>query len=185
MWIYVYGIYDVRYKLIGSWFVLLTSGWAVFSLCRCKCGFCEVGLLVDPMECHCCHEIKECGLALEDKLVLDEVGSKPKCVTLHPGFNPCCLSKWSLRVAGSKLRIPGKKALAKEEYVEYLFSQIFESILSFDTDRGVILVETNIALNKIWIILVHRGSYWSNHKCQIQGYRAHGNRKLIDGLKTV
>ena len=62
-----------------------------FSLRRCKYGFCKVGLLVNPLECHCCHEIEECDQALEDKFVVDEVGSKPICVTLHPGFLPCCL----------------------------------------------------------------------------------------------
>ena len=36
-----------------------------------------------------------------------------KCITEHPGFQPVCLEKWSLRLAGSKY-----KTKAKQHYRE-------------------------------------------------------------------
>ena len=31
-----------------------------------------------------------------------------KCITQHPGFNPVCLQKWSLRLAAGKFKKKGK-----------------------------------------------------------------------------
>ena len=47
--------------------------------------------------------------ALEDDRVCSEVGEVLGCITLHPGFIACCLSKWSLRLAGTRYKTKQKK----------------------------------------------------------------------------
>ncbi|KAL9977679.1 hypothetical protein ACROYT_G015111 [Oculina patagonica] len=63
---------------------------------RCKCGRCSSHLLPNP------NEIEECVSCLSSDIVLEEVGSKPNCVTEHPGFSQVCLQRWSLRLAADK-----------------------------------------------------------------------------------
>jgi hypothetical protein len=65
---------------------------------------------VNEKEAQCCHEIEGCLEALKAELVMEEVGSVPHCITLHPGFGSVCLAPWSLRQSGSKFRkIDGRK----------------------------------------------------------------------------
>ena len=71
---------------------------------RCKCGNCHLDFLQNAMECQCCQEIDECKESLSSELVLCEVDSTPNCVILHPGFDPVCLNRWSLRSAAAKYR---------------------------------------------------------------------------------
>ncbi len=69
-----------------------------------------VDLLVTEKEAQCCQEIEGCIEALKSELVVQEVGSVPHCITLHPGFGSVCLAPWSLRQAGRKFRkLDGRK----------------------------------------------------------------------------
>ena len=43
-----------------------------------------------------------------ESMVIEEVDSKPKCVTEHPGFCQVCLQKWSLRLAADKYKTKNK-----------------------------------------------------------------------------
>ncbi|XP_028514670.1 uncharacterized protein LOC114574981 [Exaiptasia diaphana] len=70
----------------------------------CKCGNCNRTHLENINECFCCLEIDECVRALSDKLVLEDTSEPPCCITLHPGFSPVCLEKWSLRTAAAKYK---------------------------------------------------------------------------------
>ena len=62
-------------------------------------------------EYFCCTEIEDCMEALkEDDVLQDSADSSPPfCVTLHPGFRPVCLEKWSLRYAAGKFKTRQKK----------------------------------------------------------------------------
>ena len=62
-------------------------------------------------EYFCCTEIKDCMEALKEDDVLQDSAdsSPPPCVTLHPGFRPVCLEKWSLRYAAGKFKTRQKK----------------------------------------------------------------------------
>ena len=42
------------------------------------------------------------------EIVLQEVGTKPNCVTEHPGFGQVCLQRWSLRLAADKYKTKDK-----------------------------------------------------------------------------
>ena len=77
---------------------------------RCKCGNCSRDVLSNPNECLCCCEIDECGQALVSEQVLNDVGQDAclKCITEHPGFDPVCLQKWSLRMAADKYKTKNK-----------------------------------------------------------------------------
>jgi hypothetical protein len=77
---------------------------------RCKCGNCSRSDLSNPNECLCCCEIEECAQALISEQVLNDVGQDAhlKCITEHPGFDPICLQKWSLRMAADKYRTKSK-----------------------------------------------------------------------------
>ena len=48
---------------------------------------------------------------MKSDLVLQDIGSDVEltCVTEHPGFQPVCLQKWSLRLAAGKYKTKGKK----------------------------------------------------------------------------
>ena len=77
-------------------------------LFRCKCGGCKSEYLQNPNEFQCCLEIEECVECLSSQIVVEEVGTKPKCVTQHPGFRQVCLQKWSLRLAADKYKTRNK-----------------------------------------------------------------------------
>ena len=48
---------------------------------------------------------------MKSDLVLGDLatGITLKCITEHPGFNPVCLQKWSLRLATAKFKTKGKQ----------------------------------------------------------------------------
>ena len=49
---------------------------------------------------------------MSSELVLQDTNAETlKCITQHPGFNPVCLQKWSLRMAADQF-----KTKAKERY---------------------------------------------------------------------
>jgi len=77
----------------------------------CQCGNCDLQFLQNISECYCCFELEGCVEALTSDLVLQDLpeGAKLTCITQHPGFNPVCLQKWSLRLASHKYRTKGKK----------------------------------------------------------------------------
>ena len=87
----------------------LRSIYCILFYARCTCGGCRAELLQNAMQCQCCKEIDACEAALNNELVLREVGESPRCVTLHPGFKQVCLEVWSLRLAGRKYRKIDKK----------------------------------------------------------------------------
>ena len=89
----------------------LTHQFALFMFCRCKCGNCSVLLLQNISECYCCSELEGCLESTKTDLVLLDIGVDVtlKCVTQHPGFNPVCLQKWSLRLAAGKFKTKGKQ----------------------------------------------------------------------------
>eukprot|EP00795_Rhopilema_esculentum_P015952 gene15952-7282_t len=62
----------------------------------CVCGNCHTEFLVNPKECQCCQEMDMCKLALNEFQVVEELGQAPQCITVHPGFNPVCLTRWAL-----------------------------------------------------------------------------------------
>ena len=53
-------------------------------------------------------EIDECMECLSSDIVVEEVGTKPKCITQHPGFSQVCLQKWSLQLAADKYKTKNK-----------------------------------------------------------------------------
>ena len=89
----------------------LTHQFALFMFCRCKCGNCSVLLLQNISECYCCSELEGCLESTKTDLVLLDIGADVtlKCVTQHPGFNPVCLQKWSLRLAAGKFKTKSKQ----------------------------------------------------------------------------
>ena len=93
----------IDHKIHAS--LLLTAGWISH---RCKCGRCNAELLQNPNEFMCCFEIEECVESLSSEIVLQEVGTKPNCVTKHPGFSQVCLQRWSLRLAADKYKTKDK-----------------------------------------------------------------------------
>ena len=75
---------------------------------RCKCGRCNSQYLQNPNKFQCCAEIAECVECQSHEMVIEEVGKKPDCVTLHPGFSQVCLQRWSLRLAADKYKTKNK-----------------------------------------------------------------------------
>lgn len=71
---------------------------------RCKCGNCNVALLQNISECYCCCELEGCEESIKSDLVLRDLAPDVNltCITQHPGFQPVCLQKWSLRLAADK-----------------------------------------------------------------------------------
>ena len=51
------------------------------------CVRCKSEYLQNPNEFECCLEIEECVECLSSQIVVEEFGTKPKCVTKHPGFS--------------------------------------------------------------------------------------------------
>ena len=54
---------------------------------------------------------------MKSDLVLQDLGSDVEltCVTEHPGFQPVCLQKWSLRLAAGKYKTKGKQTYRQTE----------------------------------------------------------------------
>lgn len=78
---------------------------------RCSCGNCRRESLQNLSECYCCQELDGCTESMSSDQVMEDVPSDEtlKCVTQHPGFNAVCLQKWSLRMAGERVRTKDKK----------------------------------------------------------------------------
>jgi hypothetical protein len=54
-------------------------------------------------ECICCQELSEVQLKCQQ--VLDfELGEKPTCICIHPGFQPVCLNLWNLQAVFNEYR---------------------------------------------------------------------------------
>ena len=94
----------VCFIMLGS-YTSITYHWFFF---RCNCGECSSEYLQNLNEFQCCLEIEECVECLSSEMVIEEVGTKPKCVTQHPGFGQVCLQKWSLRLAADKYKTKTK-----------------------------------------------------------------------------
>ena len=78
---------------------------------RCKCGNCNVALLQNISESYCCCELEGCKELMKSDLVRQDLAPDVTltCITEHPGFQPVCLQKWSLRLASDKFKTKGKK----------------------------------------------------------------------------
>ena len=78
---------------------------------RCKCGNCNVALLQNISECYCCCELEGCEESIKSDLVLQDLAPDVylTCINEHPGFQPVCLQKWSLRLAADKFKTKGKE----------------------------------------------------------------------------
>lgn len=87
-------------------------------LCRCKCGNCETSNLANISECYCCTELDGCQESLQTEWVIQEVGSHLVCVTDHPGFNPVCLQKWSLRLSADRFKCQNNQRYRQTETEE-------------------------------------------------------------------
>ena len=115
-------------------------------ICRCQCGNCDLQFLQNISECYCCCELEGCVEALTGDLVLQDLPEDAKltCITQHPGFNPVCLQKWSLRLASHKYRTKGKKRYSQtgseERWAVFLRIHVLTSCIS------VITCNTKLAL---------------------------------------
>ena len=67
--------------MLGS-YTSITYRWFFF---RCNCDECSSEYLQNPNEFQCCLEIEGSVECLSSEMVIEEVGTKPKCVTQHPG----------------------------------------------------------------------------------------------------
>ena len=49
--------------------------------------------------------------ALQNDLVLQDLddGQVLSCITQHPGFRPCCLEKWTVRLTADKYNTKAKQ----------------------------------------------------------------------------
>ena len=90
--------------MLGS-YTLITYRWFFF---RWNCGECSSEYLQNPSEFQCCLEIEECVECLSSEMGIEELGTKPKCVTQLPRFGEVCLQKWSLRLAANKYKTENK-----------------------------------------------------------------------------
>lgn len=109
-------------------------------LIRCKCGFCQVTLLQNPLEAWCCQELKSVAESLTHQSVLADLSTIPCCVTLHPGFRPVCLEKWSLKMAARKY-----KTREQRRYRETGSENMYDSILCYFPVFKYILVLWHIS----------------------------------------
>ncbi|CAB4007485.1 Hypothetical predicted protein [Paramuricea clavata] len=78
----------------------------------CNCGNCDITLLTNNSECYCCFEQEGCEEAMNREEVIQDLKAEgvqnAKCVTQHPGFNPVCLQKWSLKMAADRYKTKDK-----------------------------------------------------------------------------
>ena len=82
----------------------------VFFVFRCSCGNCPTAHLENENECMCRKDFDRCVDCLSDQWVLQEMTTSKKCITLHPGFSPDCLNRWSLRLFALKYRTINTKS---------------------------------------------------------------------------
>ena len=95
---------------------------------RFKCGNCSVLSLQNISECYCCSELEGCLESTKTNLVLQDIGADVnlECVTQHPGFNPVCLQKWSLRFAAGKYKTKGKQQYRQKGSEERLVPGVIQ-----------------------------------------------------------
>ena len=96
--------------------------------CKFKCGNCSVLSLQNISECYCCRELEGCLESTKTDLVLQDIGADVnlECVTEHPGFNPVCLQKWSLRFAAGKYKTKGKQQYRQKGSEERLVPGVIQ-----------------------------------------------------------
>ena len=80
---------------------------------------------------------------MKSDLVLEDLAADVtlKCITEHPGFNPVCLQKWSLRLAAAKFKTKGKQQYRQNGSEERLVTADVSLCLLLDfgdTARGYI-----------------------------------------------
>ncbi|XP_044167855.1 uncharacterized protein LOC114951454 [Acropora millepora] len=92
----------------------------------CQCENCNLRFLQNISECYCCCELEGCVEALTSDVVVQDLPEDAKltCITQHPGFNPVCLEKWSLRLASHKYRTKGKKKYGQRGSEERLLRSV-------------------------------------------------------------
>ena len=77
------------------------------------CHLCYVGASVETVgnirERYCCSELEGCLESMKSDLVLEDLAG------FHPGFNPVCLQKWSLRLATAKFKQRANNSIGKTE----------------------------------------------------------------------
>ena len=104
----------------------------LFNSCRCKCGKCCITTLQNISECYCCTELDGCVESLTTDLVQQDVSTELSCVTEHPGFQPVCLEKWSLRMAADRFKTKEKQRYRQTGSEErYKFYAIYYSLNLF------------------------------------------------------
>jgi hypothetical protein len=54
-------------------------------------------------ECVCCNQFPEIQAKCQQVLEFG-LGSQPKCICQHPGFNPVCLNIWNLQAVFHEFR---------------------------------------------------------------------------------
>ncbi|CAB4016705.1 Hypothetical predicted protein [Paramuricea clavata] len=94
---------------------------------KCYCGNCDITLLTNNSECHCCFELEGCEEAMNCKDVIQDLKAEgmqnAKCVTQHPGFNTVCLQKWSLKMAADRYKTKYSQT-STENRLDNLFNYV-------------------------------------------------------------
>ena len=86
---------------------------------RCTCGNCNVDIL---------QNVWVQMLQGNRTMLVQDVGTPPLCITLHPGFNPVCLEKWSLALAARKYKTKDKQRYHQpgwEAWIKYFVLFIY------------------------------------------------------------
>ncbi|CAH3133396.1 unnamed protein product [Porites lobata] len=107
---------ELRERLEGS---VQVDSW-------CSCGNCSRVVLQNLSECYCCHELDGCKEAMCSESVLEDIQPETalRCITQHPGFGPVCLQKWSLRMAGERVKTKAKQRYRQTGSEESYFRSI-------------------------------------------------------------
>ena len=81
-------------------------------LARCLCGHCEA--MASAVDSMCCREVDAYWALVQDLVPATDI----TCLTLHPGFDACCLNQFSLQVAYLNFRQEhGALHASRAEYV--------------------------------------------------------------------
>ena len=160
--------------------ILLFFNLKLYYQYRCKCGNCSRDVLSNPNECLCCCEIDECGQALVSEQVLNDVGqdARLKCITEHPGFDPVCLQKWSLRMAADKYKTKNKaryNQMDSEDRLVYkylILKAVLYTAYFFEIYKVVVhlwyvhvfYTKSKILANPLWISHVWQNLWHANTK---------------------
>ncbi|CAH3113787.1 unnamed protein product [Porites lobata] len=71
----------------------------------CSRSNCSVSLVTKAQECICCKEIDRC-----EEVMVEAIGDRTVCITLHPGFESVCLNRYVLEVAALGLKTRAGKS---------------------------------------------------------------------------